>query len=306
LSARLRDSTAYNFHTVNKFDGRQGAILRRPISFVIRTYNESAFIGRLFDTLDAQSGGFELDITVVDSGSTDGTPAIARKRGVRLIEIPKASFHYSKALNLGIENSLGDLIVVLSAHSIPCTNDWLARMVPHFDDANVAGVFSRQVPWPGAYWREVVRINRMFGESPKVFEPRSSRQTVPFSNAASCIRRSVWQEHPFSLPAAEDIEWATWAVSSGYRIVYEVGAAVYHSHDETSRQAARRLIELEKAADIQMSRRRKPLLTARQSIGAVLRDAGEIRTYEPRLLSRVPLLWESARRSFWFVRDFER
>ena len=278
----------------------------RLISFVIRTYNESAFIGRLFDTLDAQSGGpFELDITVVDSGSTDGTPSIARKRGVRLIEIPKASFHYSKALNLGIENTLSDLIVVLSAHSIPCTNDWLARMVSHFDDADVAGVFSKQVAWPGAYWREVVRIDKMFGGSPQVFAPGRSPQTIPFSNAASCIRRSAWQQHPFTLPAAEDIEWATWAVSSGHKIVYEVGCAVYHSHDETSRQAARRLIELEKAADLQMSRQRRFLLTAKQSLGAVVRDAGELRRYEPRLLNRLPLLWESARRSYWFVRDFE-
>jgi glycosyltransferase involved in cell wall biosynthesis len=280
-------------------------IATRKVSVVIRTYNESAFIGRLFDVLDSQVGvPLGVDITVVDSGSTDTTASIARARSVRLIEIPKATFDYSKALNLGIEQSQGDFLVILSAHSIPCTNDWLACVISHFEDASVAGVFSRQVPWPGAYWREVVRIRRMFGEAPKVFGPGCQLQDVPFSNAASCIRRSVWQERPFNLPAAEDIEWATWAVSKGFKIVYEGNKAVYHSHDETSRQAARRLIDLERAADIQMSRRRRLLLTTKQGIGAVLRDAAEIKSYEPKLSNRLPLLRESVLRSYWFVRDF--
>lgn len=275
------------------------------ISFVIRTFNEGAFIGRLFESLDSQVAvPHRRDITVVDSGSTDNTVEIARSRGVNLIEIPKASFHYSKALNLGIERSPGDLLVILSAHSIPCTDDWLARVVSHFDQPMVAGVFSRQVAWPGACWREVVRITNMYGDSQQVFERGGQRQSVPFSNAASCIRRSVWKQQPFNLPAAEDIEWATWAVSAGYQIVYEAGAAVYHSHDETPRQAARRLIDLEKAADIRLQRQRGLSLTARQSVGAVVRDAGELKKYEPSLVRRLPHLWESVRRSAWFVRDF--
>jgi rhamnosyltransferase len=275
------------------------------ISIVIRTLNESVFIGRLFDALDSQVGlRQERELIVIDSGSTDDTLGIARSRGARLIEIPKSSFDYSKALNLGIARASGGLIVILSAHSIPCSSDWLARVLRHFDDPAVAGVFSRQIPWPGACWREVSRISRMFDVSAETYEPGSEQRSIPFSNAASCIRRSLWERRPFNLPAAEDIEWATWAVSAGYKIVYEADVAVYHSHNETPRQAARRLIDLEKAADLRLSRRRRLLLTAKQSIGALCRDALEIRSYQPRILARFPLLWESLLRSFWFVRDF--
>jgi rhamnosyltransferase len=278
----------------------------KAISVVVRTYNESAFLGRLIDVLAQQTDlAGQPQITVVDSGSTDATVRIARSRGVNLIEIPKADFHYSKALNLGIQKSVGDLLVILSAHSIPSAPNWLSVMLSHFRDERTAGVFSRQLAWPDAYWREVVRIKTMFGDSSRTFDSAVITGDVPFSNAASCIRRSVWEQRPFILPAAEDIEWATWAVGAGYRIVYEAGASVYHSHDETSRQAARRLIELEKAADIRLSRARGPMLTTRQAGGAVLRDIAEIRRHTPVTAGRLGLVWDSILRSYWFARDFD-
>jgi len=277
------------------------------VSFVVRTYNEAAFLGRLLDVLDAQLGvTASREVIVVDSGSTDGTPDIARDRGVNLIEISKAAFDYSKALNLGIEQGDGDVIAILSAHAIPCTTDWLAVMLSHFEGDSVAGVYCRQVPWPGAYWREVVRIGRMFEASSRTFDSGNARGDVAFSNAASCIRRSVWQARPFNLPAAEDIEWATTVVADGHRIVYEARVAVYHSHNETPRQAAKRLIDLEKAADIQLSRHRSFILTARQSAGAAWRDAREIVRYTSSLPRRLQLGWDSVLRSFWFIRDFSR
>ena len=279
-------------------------MLIQQASVVIRTLNEEASLGRLLDELAAQIGGPKLDVLVVDSGSTDATVAIARSKGARVIEIPAESFHYSRALNLGIENTQGELVVILSAHSIPCTRDWLSRVAARFIDPEVAGVFTRQVAWPSAYWREVVRIRNTYGDAVRSFGPAESGQSVPFSNAASCVRRSVWQARPFTLPAAEDTDWATWAVSQGHRIVSEASVAVFHSHDESSRDAARRLIHLEQSADLKLGRTRSLPLTVRQAIGALARDTVELTRYEPSLLRRLPLIWESSVRSFWFVRDF--
>ena len=56
------------------------------IGVVIRTLNESELIGRCLETLRGQQGGFELDVLVVDSGSTDSTLEIARERGARILE----------------------------------------------------------------------------------------------------------------------------------------------------------------------------------------------------------------------------
>ena len=191
------------------------------ISVVVRTLNEGRYIGHLFDALEAQAGtSGALEILVVDSGSTDETVAIARARGARVLEIPRETFHYSGALNLGIASTSGAVVVILSAHAIPCSTDWLAVMLSHFSDPRVVGVFSRQRPWPGAQWREVVRLAGMFGNESRRFDGTDAAGDIPFSNAASCIRRTMWMEQHFHLPAAEDTEWATGAVRAGHAVVY--------------------------------------------------------------------------------------
>jgi len=111
------------------------------ISAVIRTYNEAKYVGQVIETIRSQEKfGDVVEIVVVDSGSTDTTVDIAKSHRVRLIEIPQEEFNYSKSLNQGIENSTGDLIVILSAHSVPLTNRWLQTMVAHFEERTVAGV----------------------------------------------------------------------------------------------------------------------------------------------------------------------
>jgi glycosyltransferase involved in cell wall biosynthesis len=276
------------------------------ISFVVRTLNEAAFLGRLFDVLRAQQDiAIETEVIVVDSGSLDRTVEIARRYGATVFEVEKGRhFDYAKALNAGISRSRGELIAIVSAHAIPCSNDWLCRMVEHFEDQRVAGVYCRQLPWPNAYWREATRLARMFGDDSITFTQASAPSEVPFSNAASCIRRSVWNEQPFELPCAEDIEWATRAVRRGFTIIYESRVAVFHSHDESPRHGAHRLIDLEKAADIKLARRRGVVLTVRQAIGAVARDIRDIWVYTSSYAQRLQLVRDSVERSYWFIRDF--
>lgn len=277
------------------------------VSFVIRTYNEEKFLGRLLEVIAAQEGQKERpQIIVVDSGSTDRTVEIAKSWRVNLLEIPKAEFNYSRALNLGIGSSCGEFIAVLSAHAIPRSNDWLARMLSHFKTAGVAGVCCRETPWPDADWREVLRLRTTFGEQTRVYDKSSTDLSVTFSNAASCIRRTVWEEHPFVvMPYAEDREWARWALANGYKIVYEANAVVYHSHNETCRQAARRLINIEKANDLTEGRRRTLLLTARQAGGLVYRDIRAGLQIADSKRNHLALLRDSIARGYWFMHDFK-
>lgn len=216
--------------------------MRNTVSCIIRTYNEAEYIGNLIEVLRSQEEcGEGVEIVIVDSGSTDSTVEIAKNHEVNLIQIPKKEFNYSEALNLGIENSTGDLIVILSAHSIRCKNDCLHRMITHFKDEKVAGVYCKQAHWPDANWRELLRIRNIFGNDSKVFCKDDSDSEISFSNAASCIRRSVWERHPFVItPAAEDRDWTSWAIENPYSIVYEAEAQVYHSHHDSCRNAAKR------------------------------------------------------------------
>src|SRR5262249_3023479 len=113
------------------------------VGVVIRTLDEAELIGRCLETLQRQRGELELDILVVDRGSTSRTTQIAPDPDVRVTTVPPGDFDYSKALNLGIEQVGGDVVVSLSAHAIPVDDEWLARMVAPFADPLVAGVASR-------------------------------------------------------------------------------------------------------------------------------------------------------------------
>jgi GT2 family glycosyltransferase len=247
----------------------------QAVSVVIRALNESALIGTCLETLRAQAGGSDLEIIVVDSGSTDGTPTIAQEYGATIIEVAREHFHYSASLNLGIERAQGDLIIILSAHAIPRESEWLGLMTRPFGDSAVAGVCCRQIAWPDGEWHEAKRVAETFGDRERIFDAKNCEGLI-FSNAASCIRRTIWEQHRFAFPAAEDMEWAARVIDAGYRIVYEPQASVMHSHNDTVRQRAKRFIELSEAADIALGRTRSRATTAREAVGLAARELHDI------------------------------
>jgi len=271
------------------------------VGVVIRTLDESELIGRCLETLATQRGDFDLDVLVVDSGSTDATLEIARSHGARVIELPPGDFDYSSSLNLGIEEVHGDLVVSLSAHAIPIDDGWLEAITEPFEQPEVAGVSTRQVPWPDAPWREVKRLQHVFTDTPRTFS-RVDTTGLLFSNAASAIRRSVWEEHPFTLPAVEDLDWAQRVVAVGWSIVYEPRTAVFHSHRESPRAQARRLIDISRVDDGKRTR----LRTLREAVGYVKRDAVSILRLDDPLRRKLSYFAELIRTAWFYVIDFSR
>ena len=61
------------------------------ISLVIRSYNEEKHIAKLLQGIKLQSID-DLEVILVDSGSTDATVSIARKLGAQVVHIAKSRF----------------------------------------------------------------------------------------------------------------------------------------------------------------------------------------------------------------------
>jgi hypothetical protein len=62
-----------------------------------------------------------------------------------------------------------------------------------------------------------------------------------FSDNNSCLRRSVWEKHPYpEIEFGEDQAWADLIIKAGYSKVYAPTACVYHSHEFTLEQTAER------------------------------------------------------------------
>ena len=260
-------------------------------------------MAQCLDVLRGQRGDHRLDLLVVDSGSSDGTVEIARAHGARTVEIPPAEFHYSRTLNLGIEEVEGELVLALSAHAIPIDDGWVEAMTAPFDDPQVAGVASRQIPWPGAPFREAYRLAETFGTTGRTFAAGDAE--VLFSNAASAIRRSVWRDEPFTLAAAEDLEWGARVAGLGWKVVYEPRACVYHSHDESPRALARRLIDLNRGGTLAVADRRLHH-TLREAATYLYRDLRMIAQLDEPAAAKLRHTGDAVAMAGFYLADFSK
>jgi GT2 family glycosyltransferase len=87
---------------------------KSSISVVIVTYNGESFIRRNLESLYRQTLA-PAEIIIVDNASQDRTLSIVETdfKGVRMIKNRK-NYHYAKAVNIGVENAIGETVVILN------------------------------------------------------------------------------------------------------------------------------------------------------------------------------------------------
>jgi rhamnosyltransferase len=70
----------------------------------------------------------------------------------------------------------------------------------------------------------------------KDLSPLERVERCTFDNVCSCIRRAVWERHPFrETTIGEDVEWAREVLVAGHSLAYVPDAVVIHSHDRSAR-----------------------------------------------------------------------
>jgi GT2 family glycosyltransferase len=220
------------------------------ISVVIPVKDGGEDLIRCLDGIRAQQVAEPVEIVVIDSGSTDGSPEIARARGARLFEIPAREFSHGASRNLGAGHARGESLVFISQDAYPVDAHWLERLTaPLRQDPQLAGVYGRQLPHDGATPPELYFLNFLYGAGPRrqrcVSVERLSMETTLFSNVNAAMPRSVWERFPFveDIIMSEDQEWSRRVLLQGFTIVYEPAAAVRHSHNYTLTGAFRRFFD---------------------------------------------------------------
>ena len=229
---------------------------RRPyrvaavISIVIPIKNGGSDLARCLEAISRQQLDEEVELVVVDSGSTDGSVELARGHGAVVREIPAAEFTHGSSRNLGAALARGDVLVFISQDAYPVAEDWLARLTaPLRADASVAGVYGRQLPHDGARPPERFFLDFLYGPERREQRVASAAEltmdTTLFSNVNAAIRRELWERFPFpeDLIMSEDQDWSRRVLLDGYTIVYEPAAAVRHSHNYTVLGALRRFFD---------------------------------------------------------------
>lgn len=201
------------------------------LSVVIRNRNEGSHLRRVLERLAVQRTA-PHQIVVVDNASTDDSRAVVEQAGATRVDLAQGSFTYGRATNLGIDQTHGELILLLSAHSLPVGNHFVEDVTEPFVDPRVAAV---RIPI-AANTRELLSV----GEWPPLDHSSPTSEIFRRGPAASgsVLRRSVWQDVRVdeTLEAAEDKEWALRVLRRGSWIM-PVANACYAYTKTYSREA---------------------------------------------------------------------
>jgi rhamnosyltransferase len=201
-----------------------------------------------------------MQIVVVDSGSSDGSPDMSLEVGYTLLRVQAQDFNHGgtrqwaldhtlqKAQQLG--HPLPDVVVYLTQDAVLASPDALQELLCAFCDPLVAASFGRQLPQVDASWKECLARTFNYPEvSRKVTlqdKVKLGIKTCFLSNSFAAYRLVSMQKQggfPATLPLGEDTYMAAKMLMAGQCIQYQATAVVYHSHEYNARQDFRRMFD---------------------------------------------------------------
>jgi rhamnosyltransferase len=216
-------------------------------------------LARTLAALAGQTVAHEL--LVCDSGSCDGSAALARAHGARVLEIESRAFSHGGTRNLLMREAAGAHVALLTQDAEPVEERWLERLLAGFELADDVGiVYGPYRPRPDAAVAVRVELERWFHSLAPDGEPvverlaAAERAALPavallgrrgfFTDANACVARAAWERVPFrAVPYAEDRVLALDMLRAGYAKAFLPAAAVWHSHDYTASQQLRRCFD---------------------------------------------------------------
>jgi len=190
------------------------------VSVVIPCLNEVESIARCLDSLI--DGGYPLDqleVLVVDGGSTDGTRAIVEERCrrfpcIKLLENPRRT--QQAALNIGIRAAKGDPIIRMDGHAI-FSPGYIGKAIALLESSGADNVGGRLVTVPRrntAVGRAIAAaMSVRFGVGNSDFRTSDANETEPRWASTvpySCYRRDVFERVGLfneALDKSEDAEF---------------------------------------------------------------------------------------------------
>jgi len=214
------------------------------VSVVLACHNEETNIAARINNLLASDYPPELlEMVIVSDGSTDATAEIANryKSGrARAIDYPERRGK-AVALNIGVENATGEIIVFADARQ-RFERDAVREMVANFADPSVGAVSgeygfdlregSSVGESVGLYWRYEEWIRKSEARFDSI---------IGATGAIYGIRRALWKPLPPST-ILDDVYTPMQIALAGHRVVFEEKAkARDRAADSTAREFARKV-----------------------------------------------------------------
>lgn len=200
------------------------------VAIIIPTLNEENFISHCINSIIKQSLNFtNMDIMVIDGGSTDKTLEIVRSyqkqyKNIRLLDNKKKI--QSIAFNIGIKNSDAPYLIRLDAHAT-YNKDYISLCIETLkENKNIGNVGGRCkiLPFNHTIWAETNAIlnHSRFGIGGAAFRVSTvehETDSVPFGAFPRKVIEEIGGMRE-DLPRGEDNEYNSRIRKAGYKVLF--------------------------------------------------------------------------------------
>ena len=215
------------------------------VAVVIPSWNSLGLLPACLDSLDSQ--GEELELLVVDNGSSDGSVEYLRERGVPCLALPRNT-GFAPAVNLGVGRTSAAAVLVLNADAVLEPGCVAALRAALDADPGLGGVQPRILQLePGAGPGEAERARLYSAGQALTADGRAvelgageeqrpgrygRREVFGVCGAACLLRRRLfaelggYDERYFAF--YEDVDLNVRAQIAGWRFGYEPEAVAWH------------------------------------------------------------------------------
>jgi GT2 family glycosyltransferase len=204
----------------------------RLASIIIPTFNGASRIGNCLDSLVNQTKDRDIEILVVDDGSTDKTASVVRSySSVRLIA--QANAGPASARNRGALEATGKILLFTDDDCVPMP-DWLDAMLEPFQNPEVVGAKGIYRTHQQSLAARFVQI-----EYEDKYQLMAGLPSIDFIDTYSAgFRRDRFLEMAgydtsFPVACAEDVELSYRMSARGWKMKFVPAAIVYHTHPDT-------------------------------------------------------------------------
>jgi GT2 family glycosyltransferase len=201
-------------------------------SIIIPTFNGGSRIVRCLDVLSEQIAGCDVEVLVVDDGSTDNTrDVVERYASVRLIR--QANAGPASARNRGAMEARGEILLFTDDDCVPLPG-WLDAMFQPFQEAEVVGAKGIYRTLQKSLIARFVQL-----EYEDKYRLMADLPTIDFIDTYSAaFRRERFLEMggydtSFPVACAEDVELSYRMSARGWKMKFAPSAVVYHTHPDT-------------------------------------------------------------------------
>lgn len=219
------------------------------VSLVIPTKNAGPEFDSILKKIVSQKHLSELEVILVDSGSTDQTLAYAKKHGVTIVKMKPEEFSHSKSRNLGARSATGKYIVftVQDAHLL--NDSTLCDSINFLKQNKVSACTARQIPRSDTDIFSSWQISNFVDFiCPKKQDLIIDIDAQSFAKLTSVNKRSfctlddvfaVYEKKFFdavggyeeALTYGEDLEMGKRLIENGYTLGFLYSNGVVHSHN---------------------------------------------------------------------------